>query len=61
MIEKEWSARHITDSTQRILKQIPSRASPTNILPPAARPDEPQMPDIGCKQPGNRTARRNTK
>jgi len=39
------------------LRMVP----PTNILPPAARPDEPQMPDIGCKQPGNRTARRNTK
>lgn len=26
MIERKWSARHITDSTQRILEQIPSRA-----------------------------------
>src|SRR5262245_15010717 len=27
MIEGNWSARHITDSAQRILEQIPSRAS----------------------------------
>src|SRR2546422_909437 len=27
MAEEKWSARHITDSAQRILKQIPSRAS----------------------------------
>jgi ATP-dependent Clp protease ATP-binding subunit ClpA len=27
MVEEKWSARHITDSAQRILKQIPSRAS----------------------------------
>jgi ATP-dependent Clp protease ATP-binding subunit ClpA len=27
MIEEKWSARHITDSAQRILKQIPDRAS----------------------------------
>jgi ATP-dependent Clp protease ATP-binding subunit ClpA len=27
MIDENWSARHITDSAQRILKQIPSRAS----------------------------------
>src|SRR5262245_26126736 len=26
MSQKEWSARHITDYAQRILKQIPSRA-----------------------------------
>jgi ATP-dependent Clp protease ATP-binding subunit ClpA len=32
MIEKEWSARHITDSTQRILKQIPCRASDRGLL-----------------------------
>ena len=27
MLEETWSARHITDSAQRILKQVPSRAS----------------------------------
>jgi len=27
MIDEKWSARRITDSAQRILKQIPSRAS----------------------------------
>ncbi|HEV3436351.1 MAG TPA: Clp protease N-terminal domain-containing protein [Gemmata sp.] len=27
MVQENWSARHITDSAQRILKQIPSRAS----------------------------------
>src|SRR5262245_44143268 len=26
MIQRKWSARHITDSTQQILEQIPSRA-----------------------------------
>lgn len=27
MVQENWSARHITDSAQRILKQIPSQAS----------------------------------
>ena len=27
MLDENWSARHITDSAQRILKQVPGRAS----------------------------------
>jgi ATP-dependent Clp protease ATP-binding subunit ClpA len=32
MIEEKWSARHITDSAKRILRQIPSRAGDRGLL-----------------------------
>jgi ATP-dependent Clp protease ATP-binding subunit ClpA len=32
MADPSWSARHITDSAQRILKQVPSRASDRGLF-----------------------------